>query len=88
MNTFTLRQKDFDQPATTDWTPVEKPIGSSAEAGAAQVSKGTTVQGPRHRALCIGRLSARGLIFLALGATGLWAVVDLVKNATDMIDDA
>ncbi|MEK9662048.1 MAG: hypothetical protein VW644_09980 [Alphaproteobacteria bacterium] len=80
MNTFTLRQKDFDQPATTDWTPVEKPIGSSAEAGA--------VQGPRHRALCIGRLSARGLIFLALGATGLWAVVDLVKNATDMIDDA
>ena len=83
MNTQTLRQMEIGGPETMNWTPFEVPVADVTEKSATQVLKGITVPYLLRRTHRAGRIATRILIFLTLGVTGLWAVVDLVKIAVD-----
>jgi hypothetical protein len=75
MNIHTSRQKEFGGPETMNWTPVELPVREPV----ALQSENTTAQSLMLQAYRVGKMGASGMMFLMLGATGLWTVVDLAK---------
>jgi hypothetical protein len=76
MNTHTFRHMEIDGPETMNWTPVALSV---REPVALLHSKGTSAQSLMRCAYRIGKIATSTLFFLTLGATGLWAVVDLAK---------
>lgn len=87
MNIHALHQKEIAGPETMNWTPVEVPVEETAEEAATQVLKGMMVQYLLRHAYRVGKIGMSTMFFLTLGATGLWAVVDLVKIAIDSFED-
>jgi len=83
MNIHALHQKEIGGPETMNWTPVEVPVREAA----ALHSKGMTAQYLLRRAYRIGKIGTSILIFLTLGVTGLWTIVDLVKIVIDSFMD-
>jgi hypothetical protein len=87
MNMHTFRLKEIDRSETVNWTPVEAPITKATEEAATPVSKGNA---GLYLVRLAHRASTRGtstLMFLVLGATGLWVVVDLVKLVVSSFKD-
>lgn len=75
MNMHTFRLREIGKYEAMNWTPVELPVREPV----AQHSENSTAQYRTKWAYRVGKMGASALMFLALGATGLWAVVDLVK---------
>ena len=75
MNIHTSRLKEFRRPESMNWTLVEVPIQEPVELQ----PESAMAQHLKRRAFRVGKRGASALFFLTLGATGLWAVVDLVK---------
>jgi hypothetical protein len=79
MNMHTLRHKKIDVPGTMNWTHVGVTVRKATDEAATQVWKGNGGQQLVRRAYRVGTRCASGMMFLLLGATGLWTVVDLAK---------
>jgi len=83
MNMHTFRQKEIDRSETMNWTPVGDSFADATEESNARVSGGMTGQNLTRQAYRVGKLGASALMFLTLGVTGLWAVIDLAKIVTE-----
>jgi hypothetical protein len=79
MNMHKFRLKEINVPEAISWTPVEVPIEETAEQAAKRASNDVPGHHLLRRTYRIGQIGISKLVFLLLGATGLWAIVDLVK---------
>jgi hypothetical protein len=87
MNMHTFRLKEIHRTAAMNWTPVEAPIAEDTEETTTRDSKPKPEQQLKIRLYRVGTRGASALMFLVLGATGLWVVVDLAKIVVSSFKD-
>ena len=83
MNIHALHQKEIGGPETMNWITVEVPVREAA----ALLLKGMTAQYLLRRAYRVGKIGTSILIFLTLGVTGIWPIVDFVMLVVDSFKD-